>query len=67
MRRKGGVGGTITTVILTLVGIGIFLAILAQFGGNIGELFRWILDIAWGIIISVRDSILSWDIFQNVF
>ena len=65
--RKKGIGGTIMTVIFTLIGIGIFLAILAQFGGNVGELFRWILDVAWGIIISVRDSVLGWNVFQNVF
>lgn len=67
MKRKGGIAGTITSIILTLIGIGVFLAVLAQFGGNIGEFFRWMLDIAWGIITSVRDSVMSWDIFKNIF
>ena len=67
MRKKGGLAQSITSVILTLIGIGVFLAVLAQFGGNVGEFFRWMLDIAWGIITSVRDSITSWDIFKNVF
>ena len=67
MRKRNGVGGTLIAIFTTLIGIGIFLAILAQFGGNLGELFRWILDVAWGIIVSIRDSILSWDIFQNIF
>lgn len=67
MRKKGGIAGTITSIVVTLIGIGIFLAVLAQFGGNIGEFFRWLLDLAWGIIISVRDTILGWDLFSGIF
>lgn len=67
MKRKGGFRGTIVSMFFTLVGMGIFLAILAQFGGNIGELFKWILDIILGVITSIRDSVLNWSTFQSMF
>lgn len=67
MRKKSGLVGSIISIVMALVGVGVFLAILAQFGGNLGEFLRWILDLAWGIVISVRDAILGWNIFGGIF
>ena len=67
MKKKGGVINTFTSVIGTLILLGIFLAVLSQFGGDLGALFQWILNGAWNIIISVRDSVSGWETFQRIF
>lgn len=67
MKKKGGVINTFTSVIGTLILLGIFLAVLSQFGGDLGALFQWILNGAWNIIISVRDSVSKWETFQRIF
>ena len=67
MKKKGGVINTFTSVIGLLILLGIFLAVLSQFGGDLGALFQWILNGAWNIIISVRDSVSKWETFQRIF
>lgn len=67
MKKKGGVINTFTSIIGTLILLGIFLAVLSQFGGDLGALFQWILNGAWNIIISVRDSVSKWETFQRIF
>ena len=67
MKKKGGVINTFTSVIGLLILLGVFLAVLSQFGGDLGALFQWILNGAWNIIISVRDSVSKWETFQRIF
>jgi len=66
-RRRGGIFSNIIYILGALMFIGIFLAALAQFGGDLGAMFQWILDFAWGIITSVRDAVGSWETFQRLF
>lgn len=66
-RKRGGPMGSIIAMITGLIAFGIFLAVLAQFGGDLGALFQWLLNSAWQIVVSVRDSIASWDTFQRLF
>lgn len=65
--KKKGVIGTIMSLLSLLTLTGIFLAVLSQFGGDVGALFQWLLDTAWGIVTSVRDSVSSWETFQRLF
>ena len=67
MKGKKGLIGSIISGITFLAMIGIFLAVLAQFDGNLGDMFRWILDTCWSFIISVRDTLASWETFQGLF
>lgn len=67
MRKRRGVFSTIVSLVWMLVLFGVFLAVLSQFGGDLGALFQWILRGAWDIVISVRDSVSSWDTFQRIF
>ncbi|HHT97129.1 MAG TPA: hypothetical protein GXZ90_04455 [Clostridiales bacterium] len=66
-RRKGGAMGNVVTIFIGLVLFGIFLAVLNQFGGDLGALFQWLLNGTWNFITSVRDSISSWSTFQRLF
>lgn len=66
-RRRGGIFSNIIYILGALMFIGIFLAVLAQFGGDLGAMFQWILDFAWGIITSVRDAVSGWETFQRLF
>lgn len=54
-------------IVTALTLIGIFLAVLSQFGGDLGAMLQWILNKAWGFVISVRDSVAGWDTFQGLF
>lgn len=65
--RKRGPMGTIISIVSGLVFIGIFLAVLSQFGGDLGAMLQWTLDKAWSLVTSVRDSVASWDTFQGLF
>ena len=67
MKKKGGIFNNIVSIVGMLVMLGIFLAALSQFGGDLGAMFQWILNGAWDIVISVRDSVGSWDTFQRIF
>lgn len=67
MRKRGGIFNNIIYTFGTLMLIGIFLAVLSQFNGDLGALFKWILDRAWEIVISVRDTVSSWDTFRRIF
>lgn len=67
MRRRGGLGGTLISILTTLVVIGLILAVLTQFDGNLGEMVRWVLNAAWSVITNVRDTVLGWDTFQGLF
>lgn len=67
MRKKGGVFGTIFSFIVTLALIGVLLAVFSQFNWDFGLMVRWILEAAWSIITSVRDTVSSWDTFQRIF
>jgi len=66
-RRRGGIVSGIISIITGLIMIGVFLAVLSQFGGDVGALFQWIINGAWNIITSVRDSVAGWETFQRVF
>lgn len=66
MKRKGPIG-TIMSIISILFFIGIFLAVLAQFDGDLGALIKWTLNLGWNFVISVRDTIASWETFQGLF
>ena len=67
MKKRGGIFNNIVSIVVMLVMFGIFLAALSQFGGDLGAMFQWILNGAWNIVISVRDSVGSWDTFQRIF
>lgn len=67
MKKKGGLFNNVVSIVGMLVMFGIFLAALSQFGGDLGAMFQWILNGAWDIVISVRDSVASWDTFQRIF
>lgn len=66
-RRRGAMGGGLMGIISSLVIIGIFLAVLSQFGGDLGALFQWVLNTAWRFVITVRDTIAGWGTFQRLF
>lgn len=65
--KKKGLFNNVVSIIGALILFGIFLAVLSQFGGDVGALFQWLLNGAWNIVVSVRDSVSSWDTFQRVF
>ena len=67
MKSKKGLIGSIISGITFLIMVGIFLAVLAQFNGDLGAMFQWILDTCWSFIISVRDTLASWETFQGLF
>ena len=67
MKKRGGIFNNIVSIVGMLVMLGIFLAALSQFGGDLGAMFQWVLNGAWNIVISVRDSVGSWDTFQRIF
>lgn len=67
MRKKGGIFNNIVYMFGTLMLVGIFLAVLSQFNGDLGALFKWVLDRAWEIVMSVRDTVSSWDTFRRIF
>lgn len=67
MRKRGGAMGTIVGILTTLVVVGIILAVLTQFDGDLGEMVKWVLSAAWNIVTSVRDTVLGWDTFQGLF
>lgn len=67
MKKRNGPMGAIMGAIGTLIMVGIFLAVLAQFGGDLGAMFRWILNAAWSFVVTVRDTIAGWDTFQGIF
>ena len=65
--RKKGVTGKVWGVISGLIIFGIFLAVLAQFGGDLGALFQWIINTAWNFVITIRDTVAGWATFQRLF
>lgn len=67
MRKGRGFFGTVFSFIVTLSIIGIVLAVLTVFNWDFGLIIRWILEAAWSIISSVRDTVLSWDALHKIF
>ena len=67
MRKRGGFMGSLMSIITTLIIIGLILAVFTQFDGDFGAMIRWILNAAWSIVVSVRDTVLGWDTFQRIF
>lgn len=67
MNSRKGIIGSIISAITILAMIGLFLAVLAQFDGDLGAMFKWVLDLAWTIVSSVRDSVSEWDTFKGLF
>lgn len=67
MKNRKGPIGTVIWIVTVLFFFGIFLAVLSQFDGDLGALFKWILDLAWGFVVDVRDTVASWDTFQGLF
>lgn len=65
--RKRGPFGMIMGAITILFFLGVFLAALSQFNGDLGEMFRWLLNLAWSFVSGVRDTLASWDTFQRLF
>lgn len=66
-KRKRGPIGAIIAIVSGLALLGIFLAVLTQFGGDIGAMFRWLFSAVWSFVISVRDTVASWGTFQKLF
>lgn len=66
-RKKGGPLSTIISIISGLFLIGVFLAALAQFDGDLGAMIEWILTSAWRFVAGVRDTVAGWDTFQGLF
>lgn len=66
-RRRGGASNTIIAILTGLALFGIFLAVLTQFGGDLGALLQWVINTAWKFVITIRDSIAGWDTFQRLF
>jgi hypothetical protein len=67
MRKRRGISGIIFSIISGLVLIGIFLAVLSQFGGDLGAFVQWILKTAWNFVVSVKDIVSDWATFQRLF
>lgn len=67
MRKKKGPMGAIMGGIFALTIIGIFLAVLAQFDGDLGAMIEWTLTSAWRFVSTVRDTVANWDTFQGLF
>lgn len=66
-RRRGGATGSIIAILTALALFGIFLAVLTQFGGDLGALFQWVINTLWKFVITIRDAIAGWDTFQRLF
>lgn len=67
MKNRKGPIGTVIWILSILFFFGIFLAVLSQFDGDLGALFKWLLELAWGFVVDVRDTVASWDTFQGLF
>lgn len=67
MRRKKGVMGSMIGLISGLIGVGIFLAVLSQFGWDLGALLTWILNLMWSFVTTIKDTISGWPTFQRLF
>lgn len=67
MRKRQGVLGTVISLISTLTLLGLFLAVLSQFGWDFGALLKWILDAAWSFVTMIKDTIAGWPTFQRLF
>ena len=65
--RRQGVVGSIWQIISALVLFGILLAVLAQFGGDVGAAIQWVLQTMWNFVITVRDTVAGWLTFQRLF
>lgn len=65
--RRRGPFGMIMGAITILFFLGVFLAVLSQFNGDLGEMFSWLLDLAWSFVSAVRDTLANWDTFQRLF
>lgn len=66
-KRSGGAMGSLVSLLTGLAAFGLFLAILAQFGGDLGALFQWLINTSWSFVAAVRDSIAGWTTFQRLF
>lgn len=67
MKKGKGPIGMIISAISILFFIGIFLAVLSQFDGDLGAMLKWLLETAWNFVVSVRDTVGSWETFQGLF
>ena len=67
MKRKKGPIGSIIAIIFALALVGVFLAVLAQFDGDLGAMIEWSLTSAWRFVSTVRDTVANWDTFQGLF
>lgn len=67
MRKRKGALGTIMGILSVLSLIGIFLAVLTQFGGDLGALIQWLMTTAWNFVITIKDTIANWPTFQRLF
>lgn len=67
MKRKKGPIGSIIAILFALALIGVFLAVLAQFDGDLGAMIEWSLTSAWRFVSTVRDTVANWDTFQGLF
>lgn len=67
MRRRGGLITRIMDLLVLLAGVGIFLAVLSHFNGDIGALFKWILQSMWNFVIMIRDIFAGSRTFGELF
>lgn len=54
-------------ILFALTLCGIFLAVLAQFDGDLAAMMEWCLTSAWRFVVAVRDTVAGWDTFQGLF
>lgn len=62
MRRKGPIG-TIMGFITTCIIIGIIVAMLRHFNGDIGALISWLFATIYNFIMSIADAVTNLRIF----
>lgn len=66
-RKRGGLMGSFMGLISSLVLLGFGLAVLSQFGWDLGALLQWILNTMWSFVITIKDTIAGWPTFQRLF
>lgn len=66
MKKKTGFLGSIQSIIITIVVIGLLWALLSRFNYNITDLAQWIWDGFWSAIKAVANFFLGNELFRNI-